>query len=274
MKNGQEIQAKLKYVKIQTLKLHKIEPIVRVASSLSCIELLTTLYYGGFIRFNPKNPLDETRDRFIISKGHGSICLYPILADLGFFDTKELEKIGQNGSFLGTIPEPTIPGYETINGSLGHGLGTACGLSLGLKKQGKTQNVLCLMGDGELNEGSVWEGIMFAAQHKLDNLSIILDKNGASMLGFTKDIIDLDPLAQKFKAFNFDVFEIKDGHSPSEIYDVFKKVLPLRGAKPKIIIANTIKGKGVEFLEKDPLCHILSIKSDEIDELIKRIEND
>lgn len=266
------LKEKVKFVKIQTLKLHKIEPIVRIASSLSCVEILTALYYGKLIKYNPKNPLDEKRDRMIISKGHGSICLYPILADLGFFDMKELAHIGQQGSFLGTIPEPTIPGYETINGSLGHGLGVACGVAFALKAKNKNQNVVVLSGDGELNEGSVWEAIMFAAQHCLDNLTFIIDNNKASMLGFIKDIIDMSPLREKFEIFKWEGFEVCNGHSVVDNYEALAQILPKRNNKSKVVIVNTIKGKGVEFLEKHPLSHILSIKPNDIDEIVKRIE--
>lgn len=265
---------KVKFVKIHTLKLHKIEPIVRIASSLSCVEILTALYYGRLIKYNPQNPLDDGRDRMIISKGHGSICLYPILADLGFFDMKELDNIGAEGSFLGTIPEPIIPGYETINGSLGHGLGVACGSAFALKTKKANQNVIVLSGDGELNEGSVWEGVMFAAQHCLDNLTLIVDKNKASMLGFTKDIIDLNPLTEKFKAFQWEVFEVDEGHSVEKNFEALAQALPQRNNKPKVVIAHTIKGNGVDFLERHPLSHILSIKPNDIDKIVERIESE
>lgn len=263
------LQAKAKFVKIETLKLHKIAPSTRISSSLSCVEILTTLYYANFIKFNPKNPYDKNRDRVIISKGHGSICLYPILADFGFFDQKELKNIGKNGSFLGTIPEPTTPGYESVNGSLGHGLGVGCGVALAEK----SKNVIVLCGDGELMEGSCWEAVMFASKHCLENLSLIVDNNKASMLGFTKDILNIEPLHTKFHAFGWDAIRI-NGHEITQIYTAFKEILNKRNKKPKIIIADTIKGKGVKRLENHPLSHILSLKADEINEILKGLEND
>ena len=138
------LKAKAKSVRIETLKIHKAAPETRVASSLSPIELFVSLYYGKILNFNPKDPRDDARDRFIISKGHGSISMYPLLADLGFFDKAELGNVCKNGSFLGGIPDPVIPGYETVNGSLGHGLGVGCGMAVALKAEPKSRMSLSL----------------------------------------------------------------------------------------------------------------------------------
>lgn len=273
MNDSNYLKVKAKYVRIETLKIHKEAPETRVASSLSAIELFVSLYYGKILHFNPQNPRDDARDRFIISKGHGSISMYPLLADLGFFDKTELGNVCKNGSFLGGIPDPVIPGYETVNGSLGHGLGVGCGIALALKSRAKEQNVVVLTGDGELNEGSNWEAIMFAPQHKLDNLTLIVDYNKVSMLDFSKNIIDMNSLNEKFKAFNWDVYEIIDGHDLDEVYTVLHKVVCQRTNKPKAVIANTIKGKGVPFLETHSLSHILSVKPEDIDTLIKELED-
>jgi len=273
MSNIKLLKEKAKFIRCETLKIHKLAPETRVASSLSPIELFVSLYYGDILNFNPKNPRDENRDRFIISKGHGSISMYPLLADIGFFDKNEIEKVCTNGSFLGGIPDPIIPGYETINGSLGHGLGVGCGMAVALKIKQKKQNVVVLTGDGELNEGSNWEAIMFAPQHNLDNLTLIVDYNKVSMLDFSKNIINLNSLYDKFKAFNWDVFEIDDGHDVEEVFKTLQKVINARDKKPKVIIANTIKGKGVPFLETHSLSHILSVKSEDIDTLIQEIKN-
>ncbi|MCB5266562.1 MAG: transketolase [Candidatus Cloacimonetes bacterium] len=273
MNDSNYLKVKAKYVRIETLKIHKEAPETRVASSLSAIELFVSLYYGKILHFNSQNPRDDARDRFIISKGHGSISMYPLLADLGFFNKTELGNVCKNGSFLGGIPDPVIPGYETVNGSLGHGLGVGCGIALALKSRAKEQNVVVLTGDGELNEGSNWEAIMFAPQHKLDNLTLIVDYNKVSMLDFSKNIIDMNSLNEKFKAFNWDVYEIIDGHDLDEVYTVLHKVVHHRINKPKVVIANTIKGKGVPFLETHSLSHILSVKPEDIDTLIKELED-
>lgn len=273
MDNINYLKEKSKYVRCQTLHIHKLAPETRVASSLSPIEIFVSLYYGEILNYNPKNPRDEERDRFIISKGHGSISMYPLLADIGFFDKEELTKVCQDGTFLGGIPDPIIPGYETVNGSLGHGLGVGSGIAVALKTKQKTQNVVVLTGDGELNEGSNWEAIMFAPQHKLDNLTLIVDYNKVSMLDFSKNIIDMSSLNKKFEAFNWDVFEINDGHNIQEVYNSLKTTIQMRNNKPKVVIVNTVKGKGVPFLETHSLSHILSVKPEDIDTLIEEIKN-
>ena len=267
------LKEKSKYIRCETLKIHKLAPETRIASSLSPVEIFVSLYYGSILNFNSQDPKDETRDRFIISKGHGSISMYPLLADLNFFNKKELENVCKDGTFLGGIPDPIIPGYETVNGSLGHGLGVGAGMAIALKTKQRNQNVVVLTGDGELNEGSNWEAIMFAPQHKIDNLTLIVDYNKVSMLDFSKNIIDMNSLNQKFEAFNWDVYEIKDGHDIEEVYAILKSVIETRNKKPKVVIVNTIKGKGIPFLETHSLSHILSVKTDDIDSLIKEIKN-
>ena len=151
-----ELQEQADWVRRETLKIHKIAPETRLASSLSAVEILTVLYYGRVLAFDPHHIHAENRDRLIISKGHGSISLYPILADCGYFPKDELLKVCKEGSFLGGIPDAIIPGYETINGSLGHGLGVGCGMALALKRKERKETVFVLVGDGELFEGSVW----------------------------------------------------------------------------------------------------------------------
>ena len=251
------------WLRRETLKIHNIAPETRVASALSSIEIYVVLYYGKILRYDPTNIYWENRDRFIISKGHGAISLYPILADLGFFDKKELERVCQKDSFLGVIPDIIIPGFETTNGSLGHGLGVSCGMSLALKRKKSDSKVFVLLGDGELYEGSVWESVMFAAEHKLDNLIAIVDNNKVSMLDYCKNIIDLSPVEEKFKNFGWNVKTI-DGHNVEEVYNSLKNTKKESGdQKPKILIANTVKGKGVPLLENDPLCHIKSLSKDE-----------
>jgi len=267
------LKEKAKFVRCETLKIHKLAPETRVASSLSPIEIFVSLYYGNILYFNPKNPRDKKRDRFIISKGHGSISMYPLLGDLGFFDKKELNSVCKDGTFLGGIPDPNIPGYETVNGSLGHGLGVGCGMAVALKTQKKERNVVVLTGDGELNEGSNWEAIMFAPQHNLDNLTLIVDYNKVSMLDFSKNIINMNSLHDKFKAFHWSVYEVEDGHNIEEVLNTLQEAIHNREMKPKVVIVNTIKGKGVPFLETHSLSHILSVKPEDIDTLIEEIQN-
>lgn len=260
------LQKKCNWVRSETLKIHKIAPGIRVASALSCVEILVALHYGGILHFNAEIPHHEERDRFIISKAHGTVSYYPILADLGYFPKDQLAKVGKRGSILGDIPDNSIPGYETINGSLGHGLGVACGLALALKAKGSQRSVYVLLGDGELYEGSVWEAIMFASQHKLDNLVLIIDNNKICMLDYCSKIINLEPIEDKFKCFGWDVFSV-DGHDIEKLQAVLSESSCLHAGKPKVVIANTIKGKGVPKLEGDSLCHIRALKPEEIDAL-------
>lgn len=263
-----DLRAKAHWVWRETLAVHRRAPETRLASSLSSIEIFVALYYGGVLRFNPTNPLAEERDRCIISKGHGSICMYPILADLGYFAMEELQHVCQAGSFLGGIPDPVIPGYETVNGSLGHGLGVAAGMALGLKRKASDRSVFVVTGDGELHEGANWEAIMFAPQHKLDNLHLIVDDNRISMLGHTDDIVSHGALATRLTAFGWDCVEV-DGHDAYAVQAALQRQKALTDGKPKALIARTLKGHGVPGLENAPLCHILNPKPELIDSLLE-----
>lgn len=252
----------------QTLLIHLENRETRIASSLSPIEIFVALYYGGVLNYYPKNPLSDARDRMIISKGHGSICMYPILANLGFFSKEELKNIGKSGGILGGIPDPIIPGYETINGSLGHGLGVACGIAKGLKGKDQTkQAVFVLCGDGELHEGACWEAIMFAHHHQLDNVNLIIDDNSISMLDFTDKIVSHIDLPQKFKSFGWSVSEV-DGHDVEDVRTALNKMKDKRENLPKVLIAKTLKGRGVPGLENKPLCHIINPKTETLKEIL------
>ncbi len=257
------MKEKINYIVRELLNIHKQLKETRIASSLSLVDILAVLYYK-ILNVYPNDPLREERDRVIISKAHGALALYPILADLGFFDKEELKKIGKN--FLGSIPDPLIPGFETINGSLGHGVGVGCGIALALKYKKIDSNVVVIVGDGELNEGSIWEGVIFARAKNLNNLTIIVDANKISMQDFSKNILDLEPLEDKFKAFHFDVLTC-NGHDIEELLIVLENIH--KRDKPKIIIANTIKGYRVPSLENKSLSHVMSLEDDEIDKLLR-----
>lgn len=266
-----DLRAKADWVWRETLAIHRRAPETRLASSLSSVEIFVALYYGGVLRFNPNNPRDESRDRCIISKGHGSICMYPILADLGYFAIEELKHVCESGSFLGGIPDPVIPGYETVNGSLGHGLGVATGMALGLKRKTSSQSVFVVAGDGELHEGANWEAIMFASQHKLDNLNLIVDDNSISMLGFTEDIVSHGDLAMRLSSFGWDCQEVQ-GHDVFALQAALQQQKTKLDGKPKVLIAKTLKGHGVPGLENAPLSHIINPKPELIDSLLERTQ--
>lgn len=264
-----DLRQKAHWVWRETLAVHRRAPETRLASSLSSIEIFVALYYGGVVRFDPTNPRTEIRDRCIISKGHGSICMYPILADLGFFPLEKLQHVCESGSFLGGIPDPVIPGYETVNGSLGHGLGVATGIALGLKRKRSDKNVFVVTGDGELHEGANWEAIMFASQHKLDNLHLIVDDNRTSMLGFTDEIVTHNSLSVRLSAFGWDCIEV-DGHDVLAVQEALVQQINQYGGKPKALIARTLKGRGVPGLENAPLSHIKNPKPELIDSLLEK----
>lgn len=267
--NPTDLREKAHWVWRETLAIHRRAPETRIASSLSCIEIFVALYYGGVLRFDPYQPLAEHRDRCIISKGHGSICMYPILADLGYFPLEELQRVCQTGGFLGGIPDPVIPGYETVNGSLGHGLGVGTGMALGLKRKSSDRSVFVVCGDGELHEGANWEAIMFATQHKLDNLHLIVDNNGISMLGYTDEIVSHNSLLARLSAFGWDCLEV-DGHDIGAVQAALLQMKANSSGKPKALIANTLKGHGVPGLENAPLSHIMNPKPELIDSLLEQ----
>ena len=272
-KQTNHLKEKVLWVWKETLAIHLRAPETRLASSLSVIEIFVALYYGKILNFNPTNPLDNIRDRCIISKGHGSICMYPILADLGFFPLSELLQVCKKGSFLGGIPDPVIPGYESVNGSLGHGLGVAAGIALGLKTKKMNQSVFVVTGDGELHEGANWEAIMFASHHKLDNLNLIVDNNGISMLDHTDNIVSHSDLVARLSSFGWDCEEV-DGHDVIALRDLFLKQKNTKNGKPKAIIAATLKGKGVPGLEDVSLSHIINPKPEFIESLLKNLDNE
>ena len=261
---------KAAWVRRETLKLHAACPETRLAASLSCVEILCTLFYGSVVRHNPKEPAWEGRDRFIISKGHGSISFYPVLADLGYFPRYELDRIGRRGGLLKVIPDTLIPGYESINGSVGQGLGTACGMALGLRSKDSDSRVFVLCGEGEFHEGALWEAIMFAGHHRLSNLILVLDQNQRCMLGWSEDFVRLNPIDEKFRAFGWDVQSV-DGHDVRALHAALVGAKTTTTPRPRAVVANTIKGKGVPRLETDPLCHVRSLTPAEIAALLKEL---
>ena len=224
-----------------------------IPASLSITEILTVLYYK-VLKVDPKDAKNPDRDRFILSKGHASVALYAILADRGFFAKGELEKFGRMGSILGGHPDMyRVPGVEASTGSLGHGFPFGAGIALAGKLDQKLYRVFVLLGDGECQEGSVWEAALFAPQHKLDNLIAIIDYNKIQAMDYLDKIIALEPLADKWEAFGWAVREV-DGHDVRALEETLQSTPFVKG-KPNLIIAHTIKGKGVSFMENVPIWH-------------------
>ena len=223
--------------------------------SLSCIDILTALYFGGVLEHDPKNPAWEKRDRFILAKGHAAPALYAALAHAGYFPKDELLSLRKLGTRLQGHPDSNqLPGVEVSTGSLGQGLSIAAGAGAGLKLDGSSQTVFTLLGDGECQEGQVWEAAMFAAHRKLDILVAIVDRNGLQIDGTTADVCDPGDLAAKFTAFGWDVREV-DGHDIPALVEAFAAAKADRGGKPHAFIARTVKGKGVSFMENQAGWH-------------------
>lgn len=226
-----------------------------IPPAFSCVELLVSVYYSGLLRFSSKNPNLPERDRFILSKGHACLTLYNILADLNFFSKKELLNFSQGGSILAGHPERIIPGIETCTGSLGHGLGVGCGIAKAAQLNNKKFSTIVVLGDGECHEGSIWEAAMFAGHHKLRNLMVIVDRNQLGATDFTENYASLDPLDERFKSFGWSVKSI-DGHSFEEIINYLDFFVNKNDQeKPLCIVANTIKGKGLSFMENSKDWH-------------------
>lgn len=225
-----------------------------IGGAMSAVELLTVLYHKC-MNICPKWTKDENfanRDRFVLSKGHASSVLYSVLSQLGYFPKEELMTFRLFGSRLQGHPVPVCPGIDVATGSLGQGLSVACGMAMGLKLDKNPAKVFCLMGDGELQEGSVWEAFMHCTHQKLDNIIAIIDRNRLQIDGCTENVKSLDPLDAKLKAFNWDVIEI-DGHDIKAVYDAIEKAK--NSDKPVGILADTVKGKGVSFMENNAGWH-------------------
>jgi len=224
-----------------------------IPASLSIVEILTVLY-EAVLRVDPARPHDPQRDRFILSKGHGCVALYAALAAKGFFPPEQLATYGQAGTMLGGHPDMhKTPGVEASTGSLGHGLAFGAGMALAGKLDKKDYRVFVLLGDGECQEGSVWEAALFAAQHKLDHLTAIIDYNQLQALDRLEEVVELAPLAAKWGAFGWAVREV-DGHGVGELMDVLTAA-PLAAGRPTAVVAHTIKGKGISFMENVPIWH-------------------
>lgn len=223
-----------------------------IGGALSMADLLAVLY-SDVLRIKPDQPSWLERDRFILSKGHSCVGLYAALACRGFFPEDDLLNYGADGSDLMAHVSHKLPGVEFSTGSLGHGLPFAAGKALAAKRRGWDWRAFVLLSDGELDEGSNWEAILFAPQYKLDNLVIIIDYNGIQSLGSVSEVLELAPLADKFRAFHWNVIEI-DGHDHDAIREALSES-SLRSGRPTCVIAATIKGKGVSFMENQLLWH-------------------
>lgn len=239
--------------------------------SLSAADLMVGLYFGGIIKVDPANPEWEGRDRFILSKGHAAPVLYSVLARKKFFPKEELMTLRRLGSILQGHPhKAATPGLDCSSGSLGQGLSIANGLGIAFKKQSLPNRVYCLMGDGELQEGQIWEAVMTAAQQKLDNVCAIVDYNHVQLDDTVENIKSLGNLVSKWEDFGWNVIEL-DGHDMNQVVRAYEMAMAFKG-KPTVLIANTIKGKGVSFMENQCAWHGLAPDAQQLEAALREIE--
>lgn len=265
------LEEKARQIRIEIVKMLANAGSGHTGGSLSATDIVTVLYFYK-MRHNPKNPQWKERDRFILSKGHAAPVLYATLALSGYFDKSLLNSLRKLGSPLQGHPCcKNLPGVEVSTGSLGQGLSVACGMALGLRLSGINSRVYCLLGDGEIQEGQVWEAAMTASHYKIDNLCAILDHNNLQIDGRCCDVMNIKPVEDKFIAFGWNVFTI-DGHNIQEIVDALDEAEKTKG-KPTMIIANTVKGKGVSIFEGKVQYHGVAPTQEELEVALKELKN-
>lgn len=264
-----ELQKKALTLRKDILKMLYSAGSGHTGGSLSLVEILVALYYHT-MRYDPKRPLWRERDRFLLSKGHGCPALYAVLADSGYFPKEELWGLRKLGSRLQGHPQIGLPGVEISSGSLGQGLSVAIGIALACRLDGLNSRVYCVMGDGETNEGQIWEAAMTAAHYKLDSLCAIIDFNKLQIDGFCCDVMDMGPYIHKWVDFGWSVLET-DGHDIQKLIEAFDKASVIKG-KPALIVAHTVKGKGVSFVENKVEWHGIAPKKDEYERAIKELD--
>ncbi len=256
-------------IRLHALKMTHRAKSSHVGSSLSIAEILAVLY-GRILHVSPDSMSDPLRDRFLMSKGHACAGLYAVLAETGFFPVEWLKSFYGDGDRLPGHATQGIPGVEVSTGSLGHGLPIASGMAFAGKNDSPPFRVFALLSDGECDEGSTWEAALFAGHHRLDNLIAVVDYNKIQSLGYVKDVLNLEPFADKWRAFNWNVREV-DGHDLSAL-DSALSAVPFETGKPSCIIAHTVKGKGVSFMEDKLLWHYRTPQGEEYDAAIAELQ--
>lgn len=244
---------------------------VHIGCAFSLVEI-TAVLYRSLLNLGDKSPRFKDRDYFVMSKGHGVMAQYACMKELGWLDDHCLQNYFAEGSELKGLSESNIPGLEVSSGSLGHGVSIGVGLALAAKKKKESRKIYCIAGDGEMNEGSIWEGILFASHFKLDNFILIVDENKYQAMGTTKEVMDMGSFKEKLDAFGFYTLEV-DGHDEQDLLKKFKMLEDVKDGRPKALIASTVKGKGVSFMENNNIWHYTRL-SDEtykaaVDELLK-----
>jgi transketolase len=263
------IQRLAKAIRCHALKLVHQADASHIGSCLSMADLLAVLY-GKVLKFDSRNPHWNDRDRVIISKGHSAAIVYSVLYESGFFPIEWLETYCKNGSKLAGHVSHCVPGIEVSTGSLGHGLPIGCGMALAGKRDGRSYRVFVILSDGECNEGSNWEAAIFAPHHQLDNIIVVVDYNKIQGFGLNKEVLDLHPLDEKWMSFGWAVREI-DGHNYQQIENALTNV-PFEINKPSVIIAHTVKGKGVSFMENQLAWHYKSPDVQQLKQALEELE--
>lgn len=276
---------RLDYVPVERLAIEEVADLARrvrrsaitmvhrargshIGSGFSAADLLAHLY-GGVLRVDPREPTRRDRDRFLLSKGHATAVLYAVLAQRGFFPIEWLDRYSENDSLLTGHVSHHVPGVEVSTGALGHGLPIGCGLALAAQRGGEGYRVFVMLSDGELDEGSTWEAALFAGHHGLDRLVAIVDYNKIQSFGRVPDVLDLEPLAEKWRAFRWAVREI-DGHDHAQISAALSSV-PFEAGRPSVVIAHTVKGKGVSFMENQLLWHYRSPSDEQLAQALREL---
>ncbi len=268
MSNIVDLKALSLQIRKHAVKMTNVGHSSHIASILSMVDLVAVLY-GSVMSYKADEPKWPNRDRFILSKGHAGAGIYAALAESGFMPVDKLRSHYQDGSDLsGHVSHKGIPGVEFSTGSLGHGLPVAAGMALAAKINNNKHNIYVLMGDGECDEGSIWEAALFAPHHKLDNLVVIIDRNKLQSIYSTEDTLSLEPFADKWQSFGWNVVNV-DGHDHQKLLDAFNSKAI---GKPLCVIADTIKGKGVSFMENNILWHYRSPQGEEFDDAMAELE--
>lgn len=269
-RSAQELQAVCKQIRRHIVTMIHAAKSGHPGGSLSAVELIASLYFGGRMRHDAKNPKWKDRDRFILGKGHAAPVLYAVLAEAGYTPVDQLNTLRRFGSIYQGHPDRRfIPALEASTGSLGQGLSLACGMALAARLDGSPVRAYTMLGDGEIQEGQIWEAAMFAAYHKIDNVVAIVDYNKIQLDGFVKDILDLEPLADKWRSFGWHVVDF-DGHDLAAVGAAFDEAAATKG-KPTVLIAQTIKGKGVSFMENNPKYHGVAPTADEVAKALEEL---
>ncbi|MEY8829568.1 transketolase [Sedimentitalea sp. XS_ASV28] len=265
------LEDRAKFIRKETVRLSRIAGAGHYSSTFSCAELLAALYYDQ-MSIEPSQPGWPDRDRFVMSKGHAAIGLYPVLADLGFFDPSELDTYTRLGSPYGDHPDmKKVKGLDFSSGSLGHGLSVGLGLALAARMSMRDYMTYVLLGDGELSEGQIWEAANAAGHFKLQNLVAIVDRNGLSIDGHTEDVMSVEPLEDRFAAFGWDTQRI-DGHDFGAIRAAFDRLGRGGQGKPQVIVADTVKGRGVERMEMSLDWHVGNLVGEDYDAVMSELD--